>query len=193
MELVRGFEAAAKMRAALAKKEAAPRLGAKTKPAEDALASLAEARVSELAARLARDGKASVALASGETVELFEADVRFALDDVAGAANEYARGILVRLDTTITPALEAEGLAREFLHALQGRRKDRGLEVTDRVRVSWRAQGGLAEAVRKHAGWIAEELLATSFSEAPTLAEAPDDRVEIDGQAAFVALEVAGT
>jgi isoleucyl-tRNA synthetase len=178
------------MRASLAKKEAAPRLGPRTKPAEDALASLPEARVSELAARLAREGKASVALASGESVELLEPDVRFVLEDAAGAACEYAHGILVRLDTTITPALEAEGLAREFLHALQGRRKDGGLEVTDRVRVSWRAQGGLAAAVRAHAGWIAEELLATAFSEAPALPERAEDRVEIDGQPAFVALEV---
>src|SRR5262249_9160691 len=135
---------------------------------------------------------ASVALPSGESVELSEADVRFVLEDAAGAAAEYAHGILVRLDTALTPALEAEGLAREFLHALQGRRKDEGLEATDRVRVAWRAEDPLASAVRAHASWIAEELLATSFSEAPALPEKADERVEVDGHGAFVAIEVAG-
>ena len=192
LRLVRGFEASAAMRASLAKKEAAPRLGPRTKPAEDALAALPEPAAADLAARLARDGRASLTTASGESVELAEADVRFAPKDVEGAVSEYAHGVLVRLDTAITPALEAEGVAREFLHALQGRRKDRELKVTDRVRVAWRAQGDLAAAVRAHAGWIAEELLATSFEERTALAERPEDRVEVDGTAAYVSMEVAG-
>ena len=180
------------MRASLAKKEAAPRLGPRTKPAEDALAALPEASVSDLAARLARDGKASVALASGESAELSEADVRFVLEDAAGVACEYAHGILVRLDTTLSPALEHERLAREFLHALQGLRKSRELKVTDRVRVSWRGEGDLAAAIRAHAAWIAEESLATAFSEAPGLEGKAAERVEVDGLVASVALEVAG-
>jgi isoleucyl-tRNA synthetase len=192
LKLVRGFEASAAMRASLSKKEAAPRLGARTKPAEDAVAALSEPAAADLAARLARDGKASLALPTGESVELVDGDVRFVPKDVEGAASEYAHGILVRLDTAVTPALEAEGVAREFLHALQGRRKDRGLEVTDRVRVAWRAQGDLAAAVRAHARWIAEELLATSFAESPDLPEAPGDRVDVDGAAAWVSMEVAG-
>ena len=35
-------------------------------------------------------------------------------------------------------------------HALQGLRKDKGLKVTDRVRVTWHADAGLAPAIRAH-------------------------------------------
>ncbi len=44
--------------------------------------------------------------------------------------------LLVALDTTLDPELEAEGLAREVAHRLQAMRREAGLEISDRVRVA---------------------------------------------------------
>jgi isoleucyl-tRNA synthetase len=43
------------------------------------------------------------------------------------------RGGFVILDTTVTPELAAEGLARDVVRAVQEARWDAGLEVSDRI------------------------------------------------------------
>jgi isoleucyl-tRNA synthetase len=44
-----------------------------------------------------------------------------------------SRGGFVILDTTVTPELAAEGLARDVVRAVQQARRDAGLEVSDRI------------------------------------------------------------
>ncbi len=45
-------------------------------------------------------------------------------------------GIVVSLDTKVTPELELEGFARDLIRAIQQLRKDGGLELNDRITVS---------------------------------------------------------
>ena len=54
-----------------------------------------------------------------------------------------------------------------MVRLVQEARKSSGLEVTDRVELTWAADGEVAEALREHCGLVAEEVLATSFVEAP--------------------------
>ena len=42
-------------------------------------------------------------------------------------------GLMVGLDTDLTPELEAEGMAREIVHRVQNVRKAAGLEIEDRI------------------------------------------------------------
>ncbi|MCC7139229.1 MAG: isoleucine--tRNA ligase [Planctomycetes bacterium] len=190
LDLVRGFEASAAMTASLNKKDAARRLAALTQPTEEAIARLDAAAARDLATRLSRDGSARLALGGGREAELLAGDVRFVAADVAGGTSEFAAGILVRLDTTVTPELAAEGLAREAVHALQGLRKDRDLKVTDRVRVRWAADGALAAALRAHAAFAAEELLAVELVEDAVAASAPGAAaLEVAGASLRVAME----
>jgi isoleucyl-tRNA synthetase len=191
LDLVRGFEASASMSASLQKKDAARRLAALTQPTEEAVARLDAAGVRDLSLRLARDGVARLPLGQGREAELFPGDVRFVAADAAGGTSEFAAGILIRLDTTLTPALVVEGLAREAVHALQTLRKGRGLAVTDRVRVRWKASGPLAAALHAHAAFLAEEILAVAFAEDPALDPAGAEALDVDGEALLVALEVA--
>jgi isoleucyl-tRNA synthetase len=76
------------------------------------------------------------------------------------------QGETVALDLEITPELARAGLSREAVRFIQDTRKHVGLEVSDRISLSWHAAGQLAEAIRDHAGEIAEEVLATSMAEA---------------------------
>ena len=54
---------------------------------------------------------------------------------IEGWLVESAEGLTVALDTTLTPELVNEGLAREFVNRVQNMRKDAGLSVTDRIRI----------------------------------------------------------
>jgi isoleucyl-tRNA synthetase len=71
--------------------------------------------------------------------------------------------MLVALDTHLTPELEAEGLAREVAHRLQGLRKTAGLEVSDRVEASIQGAPALLEQLAAHRDWLAAEILAVAL------------------------------
>jgi isoleucyl-tRNA synthetase len=74
-----------------------------------------------------------------------------------------AGDLLVALDTQLSPELEAEGLAREVAHRLQGLRKTAGLEVSDRIVASIDGTQALLEQLASHRAWLAEELLAVDI------------------------------
>jgi len=71
--------------------------------------------------------------------------------------------LLVALDTQLTPELEAEGLAREVAHRLQGLRKTAGLEVSDRVAASIDGEAALLSQLAPHRDWLADEILAVTL------------------------------
>ncbi len=81
---------------------------------------------------LHEDGTATVA---GHVLEAEE--FTLALDpneDVAAAALPTADAV-VGLDTDVTPELEAEGEAADWIRAIQSTRRDNGYEVTDRITI----------------------------------------------------------
>jgi isoleucyl-tRNA synthetase len=97
-----------------------------------------------------------------------------------GGANGTASGLLpgggfVVLETTITAELEAEGTARDVIRAIQQARRDAGLEITDRVRLSVTAEPSVAAAVETHRELIMAETLAVELS----VAEGPELRIEV--------------
>jgi len=68
-------------------------------------------------------------------------------------------GVVV-LDTAVTPELEAEGVARDVVRAVQQARKDAGFDVADRIRLTVDAGGAVADAVHGHQAFVAAETLA---------------------------------
>lgn len=69
-------------------------------------------------------------------------------------------GILVALNTRITPDLESEGIAREFVNRIQNLRKDAGFEVTDRIIIGYQAPEKIRHAIENLADYIMSETLA---------------------------------
>jgi isoleucyl-tRNA synthetase len=86
--------------------------------------------------------------------------------------------LLVALDTTLTPDLEAEGLAREVGHRLQGLRKAAGYEISDRIAAVVAGDPGLVDRLRPHRDWLAAELLADDLTLAPDATLDGADRSE---------------
>jgi isoleucyl-tRNA synthetase len=106
-------------------------------------------------------------------IELAEGEYTLETTPAVGgsASGVLSGGGFVVLDTTLTPELEAEGVARDVIRAIQQARRDAGFEVTDRVRVSLTAGPAIAAAVQPHRDLIMQETLTTTLTitEGPTL------------------------
>jgi isoleucyl-tRNA synthetase len=102
----------------------------------------------------------------GADVELGEDEVLVTETPRAGWAVASDSGETVALDLELTPALRRAGLARETVRLVQEARKSAGFAVSDRITVAWTtADVELGEALREHGRSVADEVLATSFSE----------------------------
>ena len=67
------------------------------------------------------------------------------------------------LDTTVTPELAAEGLARDAIRAIQQERKNAGLDVSDRISTMVEADPVAIEALREHQDMLCAETLSISL------------------------------
>jgi isoleucyl-tRNA synthetase len=95
-------------------------------------------------------------------------DGEYTLETVASGGEDSATGLLpgggfVVLDTAVTPELEAEGVARDLVRAVQQARREAGLDVSDRIVLRISADAAAADAARTHAGLIKRETLATAY------------------------------
>lgn len=70
---------------------------------------------------------------------------------------------LVILDTVVTPELEAEGAARDFIRAIQQQRKALQLEMTDRIRVRAQVPSHVREQLMSFIDYIRSETLSTDI------------------------------
>jgi isoleucyl-tRNA synthetase len=76
--------------------------------------------------------------------------------------------LTVALDTTITPELRAEGLAREVVSKVQNARKDTGLQVEDRIALGiWSGSEALTQAIDTWREYVMGETLAVRLELLP--------------------------
>ena len=108
-----------------------PRLGEAVKELRPALAGLDAA---EVAAALDAGSTVTVPLSAGP-VELGPDDLEVRVRGQAGYAVSRAGGEVVALDVALDDDLRRRGLAREVVRHVQDLRKERGLEVSDRIRL----------------------------------------------------------
>ena len=101
--------------------------------------------------------------AAGETLIFEPEDVLVETTSAEGYACAEEGGWLVGLDTTLTEALEREGLARELVRTVQEARKQAGLEVSDRITLRIDGSVGVAAALDAYRGYVMEETLATGW------------------------------
>jgi isoleucyl-tRNA synthetase len=123
--------------------------------------------------RILDDGSAE---AGGVTL----APDEFELTARARSGHEVAEvgDMLVALDTQLTPELEAEGLARDVAHRLQGLRKVAGLEVSDRILASIDGPANVVAQLAPHREWLAAEILATELDLGEAAEPGPSATVE---------------
>ncbi|MGJ1386115.1 isoleucine--tRNA ligase [Sphingobacterium spiritivorum] len=129
----------------------------------------------ELISALEKEG--SIALADTPYTITTE-DVEIIAEDVEGWQVANLAKLTVALDVHITEALKKEGLSRELINRLQNLRKDKGLEVTDRIKVTLTSDAEITAAATENLSYICAEILADTLDFEETLVSG--DKIEID-------------
>jgi isoleucyl-tRNA synthetase len=114
------------------------------------------------------DGDGGSVVAAGVRLEPREFELRLAAADPESTAALPGQAGLIALDLRVTPELAAEGTARDVVRIVQQARRDAGLAVSDRIRLTLGADGAVADAVRAHAGFVAAETLAVDLAVLPS-------------------------
>ncbi len=120
------------------------------------------------AARTLQAGESLTLEVAGETVTLGEDDVLVQTESRGGTAVASDKGVTVAVDTELTPALVQEGYARDVVRQVNNMRKDAGLEISDRIELSYQgANGDVAAALSNFADYVQQETLTVNLQAGP--------------------------
>jgi len=98
---------------------------------------------------------------------------------------------LVILDTTITPELEAEGIARDIVRMIQQARKDADLNVSDRIKLHLGATPQITKAIEAHKAYIMEQTLSSELSDKASEKPAYSTENTLDDQKITISFSLA--
>jgi isoleucyl-tRNA synthetase len=135
-----------------------PRFGRAMPQVAAAVAALDPAHVSAAT----RNGEAVRISIDGTDHPLGPEDVLLSMQPLEGYQLEREGSHAVALELALDDDLIREGLAREVVHAIQGARKDAGLDVSDRIALGLGGDEELLAAARAHEAYVTGEVLATS-------------------------------
>lgn len=138
-----------------------PRYGKKVPQIQQALSSL---NGQEVVTQLARGEPLELNLPE-DTIYLNADELIIQRRDLPGFAAEAEGEHLVVLDTSITPQLLKEGLARDLVHLIQNLRKEASLNVEDRIHTFFETEGIMREAIIEFADYIKKETLSLELDE----------------------------
>jgi len=134
-------------------------LGKKLGPKMKAVATALSQFTQEEIAKLEKEGNFNLSI-DGEPVILQLAEVDISSEDIPGWTVANKGLLTVALDITVSPELEAEGNAREFVNRIQKIRKDSNFELTDRIEVKVAAHNSMKDSLAKFNTYICAEILA---------------------------------
>ncbi|HYC39315.1 MAG TPA: isoleucine--tRNA ligase [Chitinophagaceae bacterium] len=140
------------------------KLGPRMKAVTAALAQFGQEEI----ARFEREGFYNLSI-DGEPVILQLSEVEISSEDIPGWTVANKGDLTVALDITVTPELEAEGNAREFVNRIQKIRKESGFELTDRIEVKVAAPNGLRNSLAQFNAYICAEILADRLEILPDI------------------------
>jgi isoleucyl-tRNA synthetase len=128
------------------------------------------------------------ALTVGDQVfELAPEEILITFEGPENLKCSLEQGTFLALDTTLTPELLQEGLARDFNRMLQDQRKVLNLDISDRIVVSYSASPRIAEAITAHEAFLRNELLAERLELSP--AQNGGVKLALSGEDVFVTIK----
>ncbi len=95
-----------------------------------------------------------------EPVYLNAEDVEISTNEIPGFEVAVKGPLTVALDLILTPELENEGFAREFINRIQNIRKESGFELTDKILVNVQENGNVKNIITEYNEYICTEILA---------------------------------
>ncbi len=96
---------------------------------------------------------------NGKNITLELEDVAISSKDIEGWLVANEAGLTVALDVSITEDLRKEGVARELVNRIQNARKDSGLEVTDKIKLTVLNFENLQKSIIENKEYIMTETL----------------------------------
>ena len=150
-------------------------LGKKLGPKMKAVSAAMARFTPEDIALLEKEGQFNLSV-EGEPVILQIDEVEISSEDIPGWTVANKGSLTVALDIKVTPELEAEGNAREFVNRIQKIRKDSGFDLTDRVDVKLSVSNasqpdgvGLKDSLAQFKDYICAEILADTLEFLPEI------------------------
>jgi isoleucyl-tRNA synthetase len=120
--------------------------------------------------------------AGKENLEILPDEVEVRLQAKPGYTVAAEGPMLAALVTEMTDELVNEGLAREFVRHAQEARKQAGLDIADRIRLSFTATDKLKNAIKSFREYIKTETLALDLNDEAVPNELPNSSDEFDGE-----------
>jgi isoleucyl-tRNA synthetase len=105
-----------------------------------------------------KNGKLEVEINNRPETILLE-EVEITAQDIDGWLVSNQGNLTVALDVSITEELKNEGIARELVNRIQNLRKEKGFEVTDKIKLTIKKDGVIDDAVTSNADYIKNETL----------------------------------
>ncbi|ARA94951.1 MAG: isoleucine--tRNA ligase [Bacteroidetes bacterium] len=136
------------------------RLGRLMKPTAEAIRTLSDEQIEHYLT----EGRLTLTV-EGQELTFSGDDIEVLSEGIEGWLVGQEDGVTVALDTTLTPDLVAEGLARESVNRVQNLRKKAHFDLTDRIAVQYHATEALRQAFQTHADWIRNETLALELQD----------------------------
>jgi len=112
--------------------------------------------------KIEKDGQIAIEI-NGENIILSLDEVEILSQDIEGWLVANQGNLTVALDVTISENLRKEGIARELVNRIQNLRKESGLEVTDKIKLSIKKDGIVDEAILINEEYIKNETLTNEL------------------------------
>ncbi|MDJ1502455.1 isoleucine--tRNA ligase [Xanthocytophaga agilis] len=110
---------------------------------------------------------------NGESLTITPEDVEISAEDIPGWIVASESGLTVALDITLNDDLRREGIARDVVNRIQNLRKDSGLEVQDKIRLTFQNLDAFVDsALESNREYICSETQALELAISPQVAGA---------------------
>ena len=104
-----------------------------------------------------------------EPIVLSPEDIEVSTNEIPGFEVAVKGNLTVALDLIISPQLEKEGFAREFINRVQNIRKEKGLELTDKILLIMEEKGIAKDIITEFNEYICAEILAEKIEFYPQI------------------------
>ncbi len=145
--------------------------GKMMKGVASAMTSLDQKQIAEFE----KSGSLSIEI-EGQTLNVDIADVEIINEDIPGWLVSNEGNLTVALDVELTDELLKEGMARELINRIQNMRKEMGLEITDRIKITVAPNQKIEESISVYKEYVQTQVLADNI----TIGENDGEEVDFD-------------
>jgi isoleucyl-tRNA synthetase len=139
----------------------------------------AAANADKIISGIEKNGSVDI-IVDSNTFRLETEDVEIIPVDIPGWKVVNQGSLTVALDITLTEELKQEGIARELVNRIQNIRKEKGYELTDRIRVKIKRNNLMDSAIRNNLAYICNETLTEKLEVVEEMEAISGVNIEVD-------------